>query len=261
MAFDEAMVKDVARGGSPIFRLYSWDPFTLSLGRFQKAREDLDTWGVQEMNMPLVRRMTGGGALYHGEDFTYSLACTQEDLGNLTVKESFRLLCSFLVDTWKDLGWEAGFARDIDAGAPDLGVKTPVCFAGREELDVLVRTGSSQSWKKLGGNAQKRLRHQGRELIFQHGSVPIRNDWKRLNACLQPSAKPVGEPSADLVSLGWTNPRSTVEDRFRHHFLRNLDIQAVNWEPEGSFLSDVRHLASIKYLNGSWTLDGLEPRE
>lgn len=261
MAFDEAMVASVANGGSPIFRLYSWEPFTLSLGRFQKAREDLDPAGLQMVKMPLVRRMTGGGALYHGADFTYSLACTQEDLGNLTVKESFRLLCGFLVDTWKALGWEAGFARDLDAGAPDLGVKTPVCFAGREELDILVRTDTSQPWKKLGGNAQKRLRHLGKEVIFQHGSVPIKNDWPRLNACLQPQARPQGEPSSDLTSLGWSGDRSQVESLFGEGFFRNLGVQGVNWEPDEGFLSETRRLASIKYENGSWTMDGLEPRE
>lgn len=257
MAFDEALVQSVQEGDLPIFRLYSWDPHTLSLGRFQKAELDLAPEGLTRTQMPVVRRMTGGGALYHGEDFTYSLACTQEDLGELNVKQSFRLLCTFLVETWREMGWEAGFALDLDPKALDLGVKTPVCFAGREEYDILVRSSKSHLFQKLGGNAQKRLRH----VIFQHGSVPIRQDWERLSQCLTPKARPLELPSTDLASLGWDGVPLDVFTQFKKHFFKALNRNSVPWEPGESFIHEVQRLETHKYRDSQWTFEGRENNE
>ncbi len=254
MAIDEALVQSVQAGGLPIFRLYSWDPHTLSLGRFQKASEDLDPEGLVHTQMPVVRRMTGGGALYHGEDFTYSLACTQEDLGELNVKQSFRLLCTFLVETWRGMGWDAGFALDLDPQALDLGVKTPVCFAGREEYDILVRSSKTQFFQKLGGNAQKRLR----QVIFQHGSVPIRQDWERLRPCLTPKARPLELPSTDLASLGWQGSSSDVFTQFKQNFFKALNRNYVPWEPGEGFIHEVHRLETHKYRDHPWTFEGKE---
>lgn len=254
MAVDEALVQSVQAGEPPVLRLYSWDPHTLSLGRFQNAPQDLDQDGLEKQGLPVVRRMTGGGALYHGEDFTYSLACRQSDIGDLSVKESFRKLCSFLVETWRSLGYQAGFAVDLDPDAGDLGVRTPVCFAGREEFDILVKHPGQPLWQKLGGNAQRRLH----ATIFQHGSVPIRNDWERLRSGLQDHAKPLGEPSTDLRSLGWAGDRKEVDNLYIEHFSRILGVTLVPWEPEEGFLAAAGKLFTEKYTAAAWTFGGRE---
>lgn len=139
MALDEALAESVRAGGLPFLRFYEWEPYTLSLGRFQNPS------GLAEaaVLVPRVRRPTGGGGIWHADELTYSLGCRQDDLPVTGVKASFELLSGFLLDTWNNLGWAAKFAKDSATGF-ELGAVTVACFAGQEEYDVTV------GGKKLG---------------------------------------------------------------------------------------------------------------
>jgi lipoate-protein ligase A len=128
MARDEALLSEVASG--PVLRLYGWENWTLSLGRFQKPEKDLLPGFLSNPSFPMVRRMTGGGAILHGQELTYSLVCRQEDLGTKDVKASFELLCQFLILFYKKLGLEAEFAVRTGIPQEQLGQKTAFCFGG-----------------------------------------------------------------------------------------------------------------------------------
>ncbi len=165
MAVDEALLDGFDPGRStPVLRLYGWSPPALSLGRFQDSSAVLDLDRCREDGVPVVRRITGGGVIYHADELTYAIVCAPRHLPPAaTIKESFRHLTAFLLRFYGALGLDAAWAADISEEPSRLGERTPFCFAGREEFDVMI------GGRKIGGNAQRRLR----SAIFQHGSIPL----------------------------------------------------------------------------------------
>lgn len=167
MAVDLSLLQSYA--GRPVLRFYSWTPHSISLGRFQDAEADLYLDRLSRDRIPWVRRMTGGGAIFHQNEITYSLVCSFEDIGTRSVKESFKTLCSFILESYRHYGLDAAYALDRSEQQSGLGAKTAFCFAGQELYDILV------GQKKIGGNAQRRYK----DLIFQHGSIPLVQDLDR----------------------------------------------------------------------------------
>jgi lipoate-protein ligase A len=164
MAIDETMFRLYGIGGTPMFRVYGWDPPGLSIGNNQNARETLRLTECYTAGIPVVRRLSGGSAIYHDDEITYSLLCSKDDLEGVDgVRESYKKLCSFLLLFYERLGLEAYFSglRRGDERPPAF------CFSARETYDIVI------GGKKIGGNAQKR---RGR-LIFQHGSIPFSLDF------------------------------------------------------------------------------------
>jgi len=167
MAIDEALLSSFDPNGAlPVLRLYGWTPAALSLGRFQNAEQVLDLDCCHAAGVPVVRRITGGGVIYHAAELTYSLVCAPHHLPPAnSIKESFRILTSFLLSLYRQLGLDASYAVDrLPTGTP-FGERTPFCFAGRESYDILI------GGRKIGGNAQRRLKNA----VFQHGSIPLTN--------------------------------------------------------------------------------------
>lgn len=165
MALDEALLRCFDPVASrPIIRLYGWEPPALSLGRFQDAGRVLDLERCRAHGVAVVRRITGGGVIYHADELTYSLVCSVRQIPpRSSIKESFRVLTGFLLEFYRRLGLEPLYALDATPGDGRLGARTDFCFAGRESFDILI------NGRKIGGNAQ----HRGREVIFQHGSIPL----------------------------------------------------------------------------------------
>ncbi len=176
MRTDRDMLEDFVSGAiPPTFRLYGWKPASFSLGKSQEAKDVLDLERCRAEGVDFVERITGGGVLLHDADVTYSLVCSKEDLGlDGPVKESYGRACSFLLAAFRALGLEPRFAHE-DGSDAALGRPSAVCLAGREEYDILV------GGKKLGGNAQRRKR----DIIFQHGSIPLELNRKRMSSMLK----------------------------------------------------------------------------
>lgn len=166
MALDEALLQAfITSNSKPVLRFYGWAPAALSIGRFQNAANTVFMEKCRTDSVALVRRITGGGAIYHGEELTYSIVCRAEDIAiNSSTKDTYKQLTSFLFNWYKDKSLEPDYAENILPTA-QLGEKTAYCFAGNEKLDIIV------SGKKLGGNAQ----HRKKNIIFQHGSIPLKN--------------------------------------------------------------------------------------
>jgi lipoate-protein ligase A len=164
MAVDEAILASYDAGCSlPVLRLYGWSPPALSVGRFQDPAVALDLPECSIAGVPVIRRITGGGIIYHADELTYSLVCESRHIGDSSsVKESFRRLTSFILSFYNSLGLEATYA--VDGGKiQSMGQHAAFCFAGREPYDILI------DGMKIGGNAQRRVR----STIFQHGSIPL----------------------------------------------------------------------------------------
>lgn len=167
MAIDEAIFIEHCLGNNPkTLRIYGWKPPSLSLGCFQNTKEEVDLIRCAKENIPYVRRMTGGGIIFHEHELTYSVVCSKHDLNTNNIKDSFRILCSFIICAFKELGLNPSFAKDINLSKEDPDYFSPFCFASNEEYDILVQG------KKIGGNAQRRRK----DIVFQHGSIPLRLD-------------------------------------------------------------------------------------
>lgn len=150
---DEAIEKQLPE---PIFRLYGWSPACVSLGRNQ--RDDfVDNRLLKENNIDIVRRLTGGRALLHDDEITYSYVCPVSFLKNgENVTESYKEISKILIDAFKKIGIELDFG----------GVKK---YQGHVDYCMLISTGADLCWhgRKLIGSAQ--FRKNG--YILQHGSI------------------------------------------------------------------------------------------
>lgn len=161
MAVDEAILGSVSRGESPpTLRLYEWSPGCYSVGRFQRAA-DLNDEARREPGGSWVRRPSGGRALYHGPELTYSVIAPLSD-GRVsgTVLESYRKIAGALVAGLHELGVEVGLAP---GGDPVRMRANPSCFDNPSAYELLL------DGRKLVGSAQ--LRHGG--ALLQHGSIPL----------------------------------------------------------------------------------------
>jgi lipoyl(octanoyl) transferase len=193
MALDEALLACFdPQSSRPILRLYGWEPPALSLGRFQKAAEVLDLERCAAEQVPVVRRITGGGVIYHADELTYSLVCAPHQIPpHSSIKDSFRVLTSFILRFYERLGLAPAYAVDALPGGTRLGARTPFCFAGRETYDIVVGR------RKIGGNAQRRLKNT----IFQHGSIPLANHAARGAGFLRERPSGLAETAA-LAGFG-----------------------------------------------------------
>ncbi len=235
MAVDEALLACFDPGNSaPIFRLYGWSPPAITIGRFQKAREVLDLERCARAGIPVVRRITGGGVIYHAEELTYALVCAPCQVPPAaTVKESFRILTAFLLRFYGKLGLDACYAVDHFPAGTCLGARTPFCFAGKESYDILV------GGRKIGGNAQRRLRNA----IFQHGSIPLVNRAAEGAGFLREAPTGICDATVALEEFG---PRCDPEklkelmaDAFRETF-------GIEWESDA--LSQAEEAAVSRLL-------------
>ena len=242
---DEVLAESSARpGGRPFFRLYAWEPPCLSLGRFQNPSIGLNE-GILE-RVPTVRRTTGGGAIWHSDELTYSLGFSSQLLERGSVKSSYEKVCGFLVDSWQEFGWEACFAKDSGIADQHLGSVTPACFAGKEAYDILV------NGKKLGGNAQRR----DREFVFQHGSLPYSLDWPTMTALFLPAALPDRKKITSLVDLDYTGSRADLQSALVRNLSRVLGIELEHDALSSQELSAVKKRENLKFADREWTLRG-----
>lgn len=151
MAIDAAiMLRQAHTGSQPTLRIYKWLYPCVSVGRFQKPRDN---------NLPIIRRPTGGGAVIHNEfSFTYSVIyCEDSDVIPRGVLNSYREIHAGVLEGLKSLGVEANFYLN-----EKKNTKSPVgggCFVSPVEFDVMC------GGRKIAGAAQRRkfgiVLHQG----------------------------------------------------------------------------------------------------
>jgi lipoate-protein ligase A len=246
MAVDEALLLSFAPEAScPLLRLYSWQPPALSLGRFQDAARVLNLDRCRTAGVPIVRRITGGGVIYHADELTYSIVCAPHHLPAATsIKESFRLLTSFLLIFYTNLGLAPRYAADV---CPDqqLGERTPFCFAGKESYDILVKG------KKIGGNAQRRLK----EVIFQHGSIPLKSRAEEGGAFMRERPLDILEHTSSLSESGIGEGEAELKSLLAESFRKGMGV--VLQEDRLTKQEETTSVELLgKYRDDDWNLRG-----
>ena len=162
MARDELLLQRVGQGESPpTLRLYGWSTPTVSLGYFQRFR-DFEALPAPAGTLPVVRRQTGGGAILHDQELTYSLTLpVGHPLARLPIARLYTAVHDALVETVAT--WEID-ARSFGQPNRDGGSKGPFfCFERHYEVDIMIGA------DKLAGSAQRRTSRS----VLQHGSIMI----------------------------------------------------------------------------------------
>lgn len=249
MAIDEALLLNFDPVKSqPVLRLYGWQPSALSLGRFQPAAEVLDLDRCATANVPVVRRITGGGVIYHGDELTYSLVCAPQQIpAAASVKASFRVLTSFLLRFYQALGLDASYAVDHFSAATSLWERTDFCFAGKENYDILI------NGKKLGGNAQRRMR----SAIFQHGSIPLRNSVATGLGFLRKRPVGVEGKTTCLEELGVVVDSLRLKQALVAAFAEVLSGPLAEGGLTAAEAEAAGRLREQKYRNDGWQREGV----
>jgi lipoate-protein ligase A len=249
MAIDEALLRsfdpDVSQ---PILRLYGWEPPALSLGRFQKGAEVLDLERCRLGDVPVVRRITGGGVIYHADELTYSIVCAPGQIPPASsIKDSFRVLTGFLLAFYRSLGLDACYAVDTTSAGTRLGERTPFCFAGRESFDILVNGG------KIGGNAQRRQKG----LIFQHGSIPLVNRAHTGLSYMLESVPEHAQGATSLAECGISATGDCLRQFLATAFAGHFGVELLT----GGLTEEEQRLAGTlvaqKYATDRWNLEGV----
>ncbi|MFH0944929.1 MAG: biotin/lipoate A/B protein ligase family protein [Planctomycetota bacterium] len=192
MALDQALEPE-----PPVLRLYGWDPGGLSIGYFQRAAEFSGEW-VEQEGLVLVRRVSGGGAICHLDDLTFSLtASPSHELFRGRVEESYHRLHQAVASGLASLGVKAVLRLDAEVRSDSRRRDDPICFRQATPFDLI------SDGRKLVGSAQRRTRHR----ILHHGSIPLkRNRLAPECASLDRAVgREVGfEEAADALVLGFT---------------------------------------------------------
>ncbi len=221
MILDEDLLFQAEGGDLPlILRVYGWKPPAVSLGYFQKPREVVNLRKCRQFGVEVVKRPTGGRAILHLDDFTYSFVAREEDLRQAKGLTGIYLLISqALVEGLRILGVDVRLERGRVKTHSHL--KGRPCFASVSRYEVEIG-----GWK-LVGSAQRRLK----KAILQHGSIPLRRGRLSI-ADLLPS--PFGElRGTDLsASLGREVEFTEVKEAMKKGFETTLGRVFVpySWE-------------------------------
>ena len=251
MAVDEVLLDGVAAGSAPpTLRFYQWAPPCLSLGYFQPF-EVVDVDGCRALGVDLVRRPTGGRAILHDRELTYSVALPARLLGDDGgVLPSYHRLSLALEAGLSRLG--VPVARAPESAGQPAPAHGPVCFDRPSAHEILL------DGRKLVGSAQVRRA----AAILQHGSILIEPRTARLLACLRlPEGRERGlieDGVAGLAEVGNFEPAriaGALADAFGEGFGVTVALGALRPDERRA----VEALAAAKYQTVAWTERTLAP--
>ena len=252
MARDEAILRAVAAElVQPTLCLYAWEPACLSLGRAQPL-SDVDLQALQAAGFDLVRRPTGGKAILHVDELTYSVIVPQAAphvAGGIV--ESYRRLSVGLVRGLERLGVVGLVAdqrvknRRLEGACPEP-VEGPVCFEVPADYEITV------GGRKLVGSAQ--MRAEG--VVLQHGALPLYGDITRICPLLVTHPAPArvrARATTVAEALGrpvtWEEAADALAAGFAGALNLHLDPGTLTDE-ERTWTAELR---ASKYATGAWT--------
>ena len=176
MAVDQVLFEQVQAGAPPALRLYRWHPACLSFGRNQRALGLYDPVLARRLGIDVVRRPTGGLAVLHRGELTYSVVAPARPLGG--PRAAYVRINRALVTALRSLGVPASIGGDVPTHVPHPDAAHP-CFERPAPGEVVA------AGRKLVGSAQRVERHT----LLQHGSILLTGDQGDV-VRLQPAGVP-----------------------------------------------------------------------
>jgi lipoate-protein ligase A len=251
MAVDAAILEMVIEGkAQPTLRFYDWDPACLSLG-FAQNFADIDLEAQAARGWDVVRRPTGGRAILHTDELTYSVI-GQSDEPRLAggVLESYKRLSEGLMHALTLLGLpvERQPMREHGFGEPD----NPVCFEVPSDYEITLHG------KKIIGSAQAR-RKGG---VLQHGSLPLYGDIGRITEILTYPSEERRQIAAERVraraatvgeGLGRRVSFAEAQDAFIRGFGETLNIEFIEGELSTEEEQAAERWLGERYAADAWT--------
>ncbi len=250
MAVDEAILEAVGRNQSlPCLRLYAWEPACLSIG-YAQPWMDINLFCLSDLGWEWVRRPTGGRAILHTDELTYSvIAPLGEPRVAGSVLESYQYLSKALLAALQALNIPA-IVHPLNGGSDTRG-NGPVCFEVPSNYEIVV------GGKKLVGSAQARRK----EGVLQHGTLPLFGDLKRITQALKyPDESTQREAGERLLNhattiekvLGHPIDWKSAAQAFVDGFQNALNLEFVDDEISAIENERVQQLVAQKYAHPLW---------
>lgn len=250
MAIDEAIAIHAGCGDAlPTLRFYQWQPPCVSLGRHQPLA-DLDLARCRELGYGIVRRPTGGRAILHIDELTYSVMGKQSEPAlQGAVLDSYLRLSQGLLSGLDYLGLDVRKAPASSRAGNDAG---PICFEVPSAYEIVA------GGKKLVGSAQSR--RQG--WVLQHGTLPLTGDITRLIDTLALAGESEGAAlRRDLAGrattasqvLGQPVSFQQAAQALRQGFADALGLNLVDGELSEVEQQTAQQLFDEKYANEGWS--------
>jgi lipoate-protein ligase A len=262
MALDEALLLSCEKGDSPpILRLYLWDPPAVSIGYSQPIEKTVDLKKCKRHHIRVVRRITGGRAVLHEDEITYSMCASSDDFHELgdNIIRTYQKLSLALLESLRIVGIDAEWVK------PSVNTKSPSsslifskpCFVSNSRYEVTV------NGKKLIGSAQRRFSyrsdHNKKESFIQHGSIlmgqgkhslaeflPEETSKEMMKRVLEERSTNIGEVLKKLVKI--EEMISALKRGFERVFGTRMKDSVVSEEELSSALT----LKEEKYQSEEW---------
>jgi lipoate-protein ligase A len=257
MAADEAVLESVREGVSPpVFRAFGWRPPGLSFGYAQRVGREVDLGRCREMGVEVVRRPTGGRAVLHWNELTYSVLCRGDDpLVGGGVLEAYRRISECLVAGLRLFGVAADLVRAEPPSVRPIGESvTSPCFSSAARHEVVI------NGRKLIGSAQRRMG----DLLLQHGSLILGPEHKRIVDLLRLTSddlraqfrRELDEGTTSLEeALGRPVAFDDLAECLRQGFEQRLGLPFVEQPLTGRERARIEVLVREKYGTDAWNFE------
>jgi lipoyl(octanoyl) transferase len=255
MAVDEAILElHAAAHGPSTIRFYAWSPAALSLGYGQPTGSEIDLTQCRALGIDVVRRPTGGRAVLHDHEVTYSVVISADDpraasgvlASYLTISQALIRGLSYLGITAELLPLRRGAFLAADS-------TSPVCFATPSSYEVAVQG------RKIIGSAQRRAHG----VIMQHGSIPIMWDLEKMRAVFGSSLRDGQLAQGELgyhtrmTSLQEAGGRgydyAEVVTALRRGFAETWEVELISGQLTAAEHQLSARLRTTKYCSEAWT--------
>lgn len=235
MAIDEAIMEHAGEpGAKPVFRFYGFRPPTLSVGRFQATDGVFDFEALQRDGITFVRRPSGGQAVLHDTELTYSVAAGRHLFADLNKRGFYRFIVPVLLSGLQRL--------EVDGNSSESGGASdnPDCFAATGEYEI-----TGNSGRKLIGSAQM----VSRSAVLQHGSIPLNNSNRRIHTYLlgnngENASSSLTEETGEAVDL------ATAAEAFAKAV--GSILNAEQSELLDKEISRAKELLALRYTRDQW---------
>ncbi len=250
MAIDEALLQWHSEGKiPPTLRFYGWQNPSLTVGHFQNVEKTIDFSGIDKHSCDFVRRLTGGSAVLHDDELTYSIIVSENHPKiPHSVNQAYYVLSQGLLEGYRELGIEANFAQPERELRRD---RSAVCFEQPAIYEMIV------DGKKISGNAQTRKNG----VLLQHGSIPMSFDSHMLFDLFKFSSERLRERQRNsfekkAISINDIKKEkhtySMLKEAFLKGFQKSLDLQLEPMELTDDDWHYIRNLTETKYQTKEW---------
>ncbi len=188
MAVDEAVLLHKI----PTLRLYGWRPACVSVGYFQNTMREVNIEACRRLGVDIVRRPTGGKAVLHEHELTYSMVFPENQWGR-TIIDTYKTISRVFVAALRGLGLPVEIRARGQTRA-----RSPLCFQAVSHYELVLRG------KKIVGSAQ--CRRNG--MFLQHGSVLLDVDYVKLYSCLRFGAAAASSSELESFLTGINRERA-----------------------------------------------------